>query len=613
MTLFIDKMKEVSKTLLPVVLFVLFISLTTVSVPSDIVIRFLIGSVILLVGLTIFLWGVDTAMEPIGEHMAKEVGSSKSLIKILFLSFLLGFLITVAEPDLLILGNQIQDASSDGISSTMIVYMVSLGVGILISLGVLRLLRGMKMNLFMAIVYGIILVLGFFVSEEFLAISFDASGATTGALTTPFVLALSNGLSTFKGGKDAEENSFGLVGIMSAGPILAVMLMSILSGQRNIQGVAEEYVFSSGILGPILSTLPHVILESITALIPITVLFFVFNAMKFKLDKEEIRNILIGLGLTLLGLILFLTAVNSGFMDMGRILGMEIAAKNTKLLVFIGFLSGLIIVLVEPAVHVLGEQIEEVSGGSIPISIIRLTLSLGVGTAIAISMLRIVSPDVKLWYFLLPGFAIAVILSFFSDPIFVGIAYDAGGVASGPMTATFVLAFAQGAATSIETANVLVDGFGVIAMVAMAPVFSLMVLGLIFKYRKTSHPVEPIPSVIEEEKIYKPSTLQHCLVIMVDRGFGEQIVEVARDSGASGATIFRGRSYSEEHQTKLPLVNVEIAEEQEIVYLITDSKISEAVATSLVKHEELSKKANLAVYMTYTDANLNKETEKTEK
>src|SRR5699024_5705815 len=244
-----------------------------------------------------------------------------------------GFLITVAEPDLLILGNQIQDASSDGISSTMIVYMVSLGVGILISLGVLRLLGGMKMNLFMAMVYGIILVLGFFVCAELLAISSAASGATTGALTTPVVRALSNGLSSFKGGKDAEETSFGLVGIMSAGPILAVMLMAILSGQRNIQGVAEECVFSSGILGPILSTLPHVILESITALIPITVLFFVFNAMKFKLDKEEIRNILIGLGLTLLGLILFLTAVNSGFMDMGRILGMEIAAKNTKLLV----------------------------------------------------------------------------------------------------------------------------------------------------------------------------------------------------------------------------------------------------------------------------------------
>src|SRR5699024_3978408 len=166
---------------------------------------------------------------------------------------------------------------------------------------------------------------------------------------------------------------------------------SILSGQRNIQGVAEEYVFSSGILAPILSALPHVIKESVMALIPITLLFFIFNPIKFKLDKEEITNTLIGLGLPLLGLILFWTAVNSGIMDMGRILGMEIAAKNTKLLVFIGFLLGLIIVLVERAVHVLGEQIEEVSGGSIPISIIRFTLSLGVGTDIAISMLRIVS------------------------------------------------------------------------------------------------------------------------------------------------------------------------------------------------------------------------------
>lgn len=605
MTLFIDKMKEVSKTLLPVVLFVLFISLTIVSVPGDIVIRFLIGSFILLVGLTVFLWGVETAMEPIGQHMSREVGSSKSLIKILFLSFLLGFLITVAEPDLLILGNQIQDASNQTMSSNLIVYMVSLGVGLMISLGVLRLLRGMKMNIFMAIVYGIILLLGFLVSEEFLAISFDASGATTGALTTPFVLALSSGLSTFKGGQEAEENAFGLVGIMSSGPILAVMLMSILSGQRNIQGVPEEYVFSSGILGPILSPLPQVIKESVMALIPITLLFFIFNAVKFKLDKEEIRNILIGLGLTLLGLILFLTAVNSGFMDMGRILGMEIAAKNTKLLVLIGFLLGLIIVLVEPAVHVLGEQIEDVTGGSIPISIIRLTLSLGVGTAIAISMLRIVSPDVKLWYFLLPGFAIAVILSFFSDPIFVGIAYDAGGVASGPMTATFVLAFAQGAATSIETADVLIDGFGVIAMVAMAPVLSLMILGLIFKFRRRSYQEEPILSEIEEDEIYIPSTLQHCLIVVANRGFGNQVVEVARNSGATGATIYHGRGYFEDHQTRLPLVNVEIPDEQEIIYLITDSNISEAVATGLVNHKQLDEKANLSVYMTYTDAKVN--------
>src|SRR5699024_7167306 len=250
---------------------------------------------------------------------------------------------------------------------------------------------------------------------------------------------------------------------------------------------------------------------------------------------------LIGLGLTLLGLIVFLSAVNAGFMVMGRVLGMEIAAKNTNLLVFIGCLLGLIIVLVEPAVHVLGEQIEEVSWGSIPIPIIRLTLSLGVGTAIAISMLRIVSSDVKLWYFLLPGFAIAVILSFFSDPIFVGIAYDAGGVASGPMTATFVLAFAQGAASSIETANVLVDGFGVIAMVAMAPVFSLMILGLIFKSKKVVHHEEPAVEIEDVEMSTVPSAFNHFVMVIVQRGLADKVIDIARTVGARGATVFHGR------------------------------------------------------------------------
>ena len=215
MTLFIDKMKDVSKTLLPVVILVLFLSTTIVKVPNDITLRFIIGSALLLLGLTVFLWGVDLAMNPIGEHMSKEVASSTKLFKIAFLSFLLGFLITVAEPDLLILGNQIQMASDNTMSSFVIVYMVSLGVGVMVSLGVFRLLKGMKLNIFMALVFGLILVLGFFVSEEFLAISFDASGATTGALTTPFVLALSYGLSTFKGGQQSVSNAMKLYSVIA--------------------------------------------------------------------------------------------------------------------------------------------------------------------------------------------------------------------------------------------------------------------------------------------------------------------------------------------------------------------------------------------------------------
>lgn len=226
MSLLFEKAKEVARTLLPVVILVLLVCFTIVDVEADVLIRFIVGSVLLLIGLSIFLWGVDLSMNPIGDHMSQEVATSKTPIKIGLLSFFLGFLITVAEPDLLILGSQVETASGKTLSASIIVYMVSMGVGLMISLGVFRLLKNRtSFSAFMAITYGIIFVLALFVSEEFLAISFDASGATTGALTTPFVLAISLGLSKMKGGKNTEENSFGLVGVMSAGPILAVMLM----------------------------------------------------------------------------------------------------------------------------------------------------------------------------------------------------------------------------------------------------------------------------------------------------------------------------------------------------------------------------------------------------
>lgn len=602
MSLLLDKTKEVAKTLLPVLAMVLIICFAIIDVETDLIIRFIVGSVLLLIGLTIFLWGVDLAMNPIGEQMSKEVATSKSFFKIAILSFILGFLITVAEPDLLILGDQVEGASGGTLGSFIIVYMVSIGVGVMISLGIFRLLRNKPLNKFMAITYALILALAILVSEEFLAIAFDASGATTGALTTPFVLALSLGLSNVKGGKSAEENSFGLVGIMSAGPILAVMLISIISGQKYIQGDAGQYIFQEGIIEPILEAIPHLFVESLLALIPISILFFIFNFAKFKLKKKEIRVILKGLVFTLLGLVIFLTAVNSGFMDMGRVIGMEIAKINNWLLIGIGFALGLIVVLVEPAVHVLGEQIEEVTGGHIPVSLIRTTLSLGVGTAIALSMVRIVVPEVKLWYFLLPGFAIAILLSFKANPVFVGIAYDAGGVASGPMTATFVLAFAQGAASSIETANVLVDGFGVIAMVAMAPVLSIMILGTIFQRKKVEYH-QTIEEKADKASSFLQDELYHdCILVIVNRGFAENVVEVARESGATGATILHGRGTADNQTVVLPIINIELQPEKEIVCLITGTDISSNIANNLLKDETLEKDAQIAVYVSPTVA-----------
>jgi hypothetical protein len=389
---------------------------------------------------------------------------------------------------------------------------------------------------------------------------------------------------------------------MSAGPILAVMLMSIISGQKHIQGHAGEYVIAEGVLGPIINKFPGIFLESLIALLPITILFFIFNFAKFKLSLGELKEIITGLGFTLLGLTIFLTAVYSGFMDMGRIIGIEIGKMSPWILIGIGFLLGLIVVLVEPAVHVLGEQIEEVTSGHIPVSLIRTTLSIGVGTAIALSMVRIVVPQVKLWYFLLPGFFIAILLSFKADPIFVGIAYDAGGVASGPMTATFVLAFAQGAATIIETADVMVDGFGVIAMVAMAPVFSIMVLGTIFRHKKVEYPTIEKKPVVSSHLVDEINLEHDCILVIVNRGFAEKVVDVARQSGAKGATIMRGRGTDENQKVMLPIINIELQPEKEIVWFITTTEVSAPIADSLLNDQQLEKDGEIAVFISPTEA-----------
>lgn len=599
MNLLAEKTKDVARTLMPVVILVLLLCFTLVDVESNVFTRFLVGSVMLLIGLSIFLWGVDLSMNPIGEHMSREIATSRTFLKLAILSFLLGFLITVAEPDMLVLGSQIEAASGGVMSASVIVYMVSIGVGVLISLGVFRLLGDMPLNRFMMITYGVIFILAIFVSEEFLAIAFDSSGATTGALTTPFILAISLGLSIIKGGRHSEENAFGLVGIMSAGPILAVMLLSVLTGQKNIQSSEVEFIVSEGVLGPIMDVLPTIFVESIIALLPITILFFIFNFTKFKLSKDELSRIIKGLLLTLVGLVLFLTAAASGFMDMGRVIGMELAGMNKWLLIGIGFLMGLIVVLVEPAVHVLGQQIEEVTSGHIPLNLIRITLSIGVGLAIALSMVRIVVPEVKLWYFIIPGFAMAIVLSFVSEPVFVGIAYDAGGVASGPMTATFVLAFAQGAASVIESADVMIDGFGVIAMVAMAPVFSLMVLGTLFRHTRVEY-----PAVEDKEDMPSPSPedeLQHnCIMAIVNRGFAESVVDAARLSGATGATIIHGRGTHEDHKVLLPIIHVELHPEKEIVLLITGAHLSETIADNLLGDPLLAREGEIAVFIAAT-------------
>lgn len=482
MQILIYKFKEISLSVIPIVLIVLGLHFTIVPLESDMLIKFLICTVIIIIGLGIFLMGAEIGVSEMGEIMGSSVAKSNSKVLVFLLGVLFGFLISIAEADLLILANQVSDVMDGLLSPFFIVAVVSLGVGVMIGIGFLRVLMDKKLSNMFIIAYMIIFGLFFFVSEEFQAISFDASGATTGAMTTPFILALGLGVSKMKGSNRAEEDSFGLVGAASAGPIWSLMLMSLILGLNNVQGSAVAFIPESGIFGPIVYAFPNVIKESLMALIPISLLFYSFNHFWFKRSMSEVKVIFKGLALAFIGLVLFLVGVNAGFMDMARIVGSSLASMDSKLILPIfGFVIGMVVVLAEPAVYVLSNQVEEVTAGSIPRKLILATLSIGVAFAVMISMIKIMYVDVKLWMFIIPGFAISLYLSKKIPPIFVGIAFDSGGVASGPMTATFVLALTQGVASAIPTADVLIDGFGVIAMVAMMPVLGISILGLIYE------------------------------------------------------------------------------------------------------------------------------------
>ena len=462
--------------------------------------RFLFGAVLIVVGLTIFLLGVDISIAPIGNVMGTTITKTNKLWVVAIAGVILGFFISIAEPDLHILAGQVDLVTGGLISKTSIVGAVSLGIAVMLAVGLIRIVYNYPLYKLLFILYSLILFIAIFVSPEFLAISFDASGATTGALTVPFILALALGVSKLKkDSKSSEKDSFGLVAIASTGAIIAVMLMGLLFRIEKITGTLEdrETVISAPLksvaelLSPFIQKLPLLAFESMVALLPILIIFLIFQKLSFKLSARSVRKILFGMMFTFLGLVLFLLGVNAGFMDVGSAVGKSIASLDNKAyLVAVGFILGFVTILAEPAVYVLTHQIEAVTSGYVKRKIVMMSLSVGVGLAVALSMIRIIVPGLQLWQYLLPGYILSCGMMFYVPELFVGMAFDSGGVASGPMTATFILAYAQGAAEAVEGANVLVDGFGMIAMVAMTPIIALQVLGLFYKLKSKKGEIE---------------------------------------------------------------------------------------------------------------------------
>ena len=488
MNILLDRFKEILLAVLPVSVIVLILSFTLLSIETTQVLRFSLGALFIVLGLSIFLFGVDIGITPIGNLLGAYLIKTNKPAIVIGGGILLGLIVAIAEPDLHILAGQVNAVTAGLLPKSTLVIVVSVGVGLMLSFGFARIAYGIPIHKALTVIYGLILLMGIFLSPEMLAISFDAAGAVTGVLLVPFVLALATGISAFRrDSKASEEDSFGLLGITATGTVMTVMLMSILSKAGGIsENVAGnlEMTHSDEIIRPFIEVAPLITGEALVALLPLVVILLVFKKLSFQLSKRMFRTILKGLSYTFIGLVLFLIGANAGFMEIGTAVGYQLASLDNKYIVVVmGFIIGFVSMLAEPSVHILTHQIEDVTSGYIQRKIVLVAICIGVGIAVALFILKILIPGIKLWHYLFLGYMVSIALSYFVPRLFVGIAFDSGTVSSGPMTATFILAFTQGIAEAVEGTNVLIDGFGAVAIVTLTPVLTLQVLGMILKIK----------------------------------------------------------------------------------------------------------------------------------
>lgn len=510
-----QKLKETISSVAPIMAIVLILGLTIAPMTAEQIFRFITGGILVIIGLTLFLSGVDMGILPIGERSGAALTSKRNLPLLLAASFFIGFMITIAEPDVQVLADQVRGIDPN-VSKWGLIIMIAAGVGLFVMIGILRTILSIPLKIILIVSYVIVFALAFFTPAEFQGVAFDSGGATTGPMTVPFIMALGMGVAAVRAAhghaNSSSDDSFGLTGIASVGPVFAVCLYGILLanfGKGNADLVAsaaaEETVSGMGIY---LHLLPDVFSEVVRALAPLVAMAVLFQITLMKLPPFQVIRMVRGLLFSFVGLVIFLVGAKGGFMPAGEELGEslgKLAISGDKMLaimdasgivehslkipgiveiiilILVGCVFGAVVVCAEPAVWVLTEQVEGVTGGTIKRKVMLVALSAGVALSIGLSMARVLF-GFSLWYILVPGYAVALLLTFFCPNLFTGIAFDSGGVASGPMTSTFILSFTLGASAATG-GNPAVDAFGVIALVAMTPLIAIQILGIVFKVK----------------------------------------------------------------------------------------------------------------------------------
>ena len=471
------KLKESLISVFPVTLLVFLLAVTPwVDITPRELTVFGLSALFLILGISFFNLGADMAMTPMGQYIGEGLTLSKKLGILLSVSFVMGLFITVAEPDLTVLASQV----SAVMNGTVLIYTVGVGVGIMLLLGVVKILFHLDLSSILMFGYMLLFCLAAILIDRgkgsFMAMSFDSGGVTTGPITVPFIMALGVGIALTVGGRNASENSFGLIALCSLGPIVAVLALSLFS-RGNLDYSVPDYsmdtVLNAGLWHHLLDTMGEVG----KSLILIVVFFFILQFTVLKLPMTKIGQILFGILYTFLGLVLFLAAVEMSFMPIGYKIGVQLSQASPLLIIGFAFIIGMVVVLAEPAVHVLNAQVNDITGGEVSRTQMMTALSVGVGLSIGLSVIRVYF-GFSILYYLVPGYLLSLGLSFFVPKLYTAIAFDSGGVASGPLTSSFILPLVVGACVSMQGESAVLDfAFGVVAMVAMTPLITIQSLG----------------------------------------------------------------------------------------------------------------------------------------
>ena len=479
------KFKETVTSVVPIMVIVIILGLTIAPIGALLTAQFIIGGFLLIIGLTIFLLGVELGIQPVGQQVGAAITRRRSLSLLLIVAFVMGFFVTAAEPDVWVLAEQLLNVNSS-VNKTELVLMIAVGVGLLVAIGLLRTILRWSYRVVLIVLYILVFALAAFTPSEYLSVAFDSGGATTGPMTVPFILALGVGVAAVRGG---SNDSFGLTGIASIGPIAMVLLFGVLKGAGGGDAAEAAAGETAHGLGLFVHLIPDVFQEVLSALAPLAVLFAVFQFVLLKIPPARLMRVVMGFVYSFIGLNFFFVGVKGGFVPAGTRLGESLGALTAggspwavAFIAAVGAVIGAVVVCAEPAIWVLTDEVEEISGGAIKRRVLLVTLSIGVASAVGLSLLRVML-GFSIWYYLIPGYALALALTLVCPKLFTAIAFDSGGVASGPMTSTFVLAFTLGLSAACG-GNPVTDAFGVIAIVAMIPLIAIQVLGLMFKLKQ---------------------------------------------------------------------------------------------------------------------------------